>query len=311
MRTRLTRKTLNGVWHALIVPWTNDDEVDEKRFAKECSAYANTGIHGIYTGGTTGEFYAQDDSSFETITRIACGTGHAAGLPVQIGCTALSTRVARQRIGIALDAGADGIQVAHPFWLELKPDEVLSFFTDIAKEAGTTPIIIYHTPRCKRRLSPEEIGTIAREVPTFIGMKDIGCDIATLQAMLKEAPDLAIFGSEDFYDKMPHGGRGGYCAVTGLNARYVVEYYNLCAAGNYEQASGHSKMINRYRDEVLLPMLHVDGLWDSAIDRVQRIVGGGDVGLCCQGPYRSAAQRHVEHMKRWCLQNAPELLNTE
>lgn len=309
MKAALTRKSLHGVWHALIVPWTDRDEVDSARFAKECRAFAGTGIHGMYTGGTTGEFYAQDDESFKTITKIACDEGHAAGLPVQVGCSTLSTRTARQRIRFAVEAGADGIQIAYPFWLELQPDEALGFFKDVACEAGPIPIIIYHTSRCKRKLSPEEIGVIAHEVPSFIGMKDTGCDIPTLKAMLKLAPDLSVFGGEDFYDRMPNGGRGGYCSITGLNARFIVEYYNLCAAGNFEQAKGHHLIVKRLLDKALLPLNRNDGLWDSAIDRVQRVAGGGDIGIRCQAPYRSATPAHVEQVKQWCRANAPQLLS--
>ncbi len=308
MQTSLTRQTLNGVWCALIIPWTDDDQVDEQRFAKECRSYGGTGVQGIYTGGTTGEFYAQDDRTFEVVSRIACREGHAAGLSVQIGCTALSTLTARQRIRVALECGADGIQIAYPFWLELSPDEVRMFFKDIAKESGATPIILYHTSRAKRKLSPEEIGVIAREVPSFIGMKDTGCDIPTLKAMLRLAPDLAIFGGEDFIERMPHGGRGGYCSITGLNTRYVVEYYNLCAAGKFEQAKGHAETIGRLLNEALLPLNRNEGLWDSAIDRLQRVIGGGDVGLRCQGPYRSATSAQVERVREWCRVNAPQLL---
>lgn len=309
--TALSRRTLGGVWAALIVPWTEDDELDGVRFARECRSYAGTGVRGIYTGGTTGEFYAQDDATFAEITRIVCEEGHAAGLSVQVGCTALSTRTARQRIAVALEAGADGIQIAYPFWLELKPDEVMGFVKAIAREAGSTPIILYHTSRAKRKLSPKEIGDLAREVPTFIGMKDTGCDIATLKAMLAEAPDLAISGGEDFYERMPAGGRGGYSSITGMNARYVVKYHNLCEAGKLQEAEPYHRIIRRLLDEALLPLYHNDGLFDSAIDRIQRHVGGGDVGLRCQGPYRSGTQEHVQRVKEWCRVNAPELLAHE
>src|SRR5262245_32405153 len=112
---RLTRQTLRGVWCALIVPWTDADELDARRFRNEIRAYQGTGIHGVYTGGTTGEFYAQDDATFDRIANITCSEGHSIGVPVQIGCTALSTRVARQRIAVAKRAGADAIQIALPF----------------------------------------------------------------------------------------------------------------------------------------------------------------------------------------------------
>lgn len=305
----LSRKNLDGVWAALIVPWNNDDTLDETRFKAECRAYGGTGVAGIYTGGTTGEFYAQDDGTFAHVARIACETGHDIGLPVQIGCTALSTRTARLRIAQAVAVGADAIQIAYPFWLELKFDEVLSFFRGIATEAGNTPLVLYHTSRCKRKLTPEEVGQLAHEVPTLIGMKDTGCDIATLSSMFALAPDLSIFGGEDFLERVPAGGRGGYCSISGLNARFIVRYYELCRRGDLAAAQPYAEAVRRLLEEVCFPMVKEEGLWDSAVDRVMRMAGGGNVGLRCQGPYRSATAAHVERLQRWCQEHAPALLD--
>jgi 4-hydroxy-tetrahydrodipicolinate synthase len=308
MIQRLSRKTLRGVWAALILLWTDKDELDAKRFIKEVRSYRSTGVYGIYTGGTTGEWYAQDDGTFERITRIACEEGHAVGLPVQIGCTAMSTRTARQRIRVAKKAGADAIQIALPFWLELKDDEVIRFVREIADEAGKTPIILYLTGRSKRKLSPELLGELADRVPTFIGTKDTGCDVDGLKAMLKKAPDIAIFGGEDFFTKVPAGGKGGYCSVSGFNAKKVVELYELCASGRLKEAKSLADAVHRFLYDLLVPLVKTDGLWDSAIDRIQRVAGGGDVGLRCQSPYRSGEMRHVKRVLAWCKKNTPELL---
>lgn len=305
----LSRKTLQGVWCALIVPWTDRDEVDVRRLAKEVRGYAGTGIHGVYTGGTTGEFYAQDDVSFEKITHTVVEEAHALGLPVQIGASALSTRTTIQRIRVALRAKADALQLALPFWLELKDDEVKRFVREVAEEAGKTPIVLYLTGRSKRKISPELLGEIAASTPTFIGTKDTGADVATVKAMLKEAPDLAIFGGEDFYERIPAGGRGGYCSITGFNARKVVELYTLCAEGRLDEAKPLADILRRYLYEALVdPLVKEAGLWDSAVDRIQRVAGGGVVGLRCQSPYRSGTEKHVKGVISWVKKNAPELL---
>lgn len=309
-KTRLTRANLSGVWCALIVPWTDRDTVDSRRFVREIRAYADTGVHGIYTGGTTGEFYGQDDATYAHITEIACEQSREIGLPIQIGATALSTRNARRRIKIALKEGADAIQIALPFWLELKDDEVLRFVQEIAEEAGKTPIILYLTSRSKRKIAPPLFGEIAAKVPTFIGTKDTGCDIPTLKAMLQAAPEIAIFGGEDFYERIPAGGRGGYCSITGFNARKVVELYELCTAGDLEKAKPLSDSLNRFLYEGLIPLVKDVGLWDSAVDRIQREAGGGDVGLRCQSPYRSGNLKQVNQLISWCRQHTPELLPT-
>ncbi len=304
----LTRKTLRGVWSALILPWTERDKLDARRFAKEIGSYGGTGVSGVYTGGTTGEFYAQDDVTFARVTQIACEEAHAIGLPVQIGVSALSTRTVRQRILIAKKAKADALQVALPFWLEMKDDEVKRFVREIAAEAGATPIILYLTGRSKRKIGPALMGELAHEVPTFIGTKDTGLDVKALKAILRKAPDLAIFGGEDFYEKLPAGGRGGYCSITGFNAPKVVELYSLCAAGRLKEAKPLAASLHRFLHEALLPLVKNEGLWDSAIDRIQRVAGGGVVGLRCQSPYRSGTEAHVKRVIAWCRKNTPELL---
>ncbi|MDB6169264.1 MAG: hypothetical protein JWM88_2128 [Verrucomicrobia bacterium] len=304
----LSRKTLRGAWSALILPWTDRDELDARRFAQEVRAYGGTGVSGVYTGGTTGEFYAQDDATFERVTHIVCEEAHDVGLPVQIGVSALSTRTTRLRMRVGKKAGADAFQVALPFWLELKDDEVKRYVTEIAAEAGKTPIILYLTGRSKRKIAPALLGEIAAEVPTFIGTKDTGLDVKGLKAVLKEAPDIAVFGGEDFFEKIPAGGKGGYCSITGFNAVKVVQLYDLCAAGKLKEAKPLAEAFHRYLYEALIPLVKEEGLWDSAIDRIQRVAGGGVVGVRCQSPYRSGTPQHVARLIAWCRKNTPELL---
>jgi len=309
MANPLNRQTLNGIWHALIVPWTASDELDEARFAKEIQSYRDTGLHGMYTGGTTGEFYAMDDDTFERVTAIACEQSHNLGLPIQIGCTTLSTRTARQRIRIALKHGADGIQIAWPFWLEMRPVEIIQFIRDMADEAGDMPLIVYHTLRTKCKLNPQQIGELANEVPTFIGMKDTGCDLDTLKAMVDAAPDIAIFGGDhDLIKRLPIGGRGGYCSVTGLNAKLVTTIYELVKVGRLEEAAPLQEAVSQLVMGQLVPMVTERGLMDSALDRLMRTIGGGDVGLQCQKPYESCTENDVLVIRQWCEENAPVLL---
>lgn len=304
----LTRSTLRGVWSALILPWTANDRLDERRFRREVRSYGGTGVSGVYTGGTTGEFYAQDDATFERVTALACEEAHAVGLPVQIGASALSTRTVIGRMKVAKRYQPDAFQIALPFWLELKDEEVRRFVHEIAAAAGSTPIVLYVTGRSKRKIEPKLMGKLAREVPAFIGTKDTGLDVPGLKAILKAAPDLAIFGGEDFYTKLPAGGGGGYCSVTGFNAPKIVELYNLCAAGRLEEAKPLADAVHKFLYGALVPMVKKPGLWDSAIDRIQRVAGGGDVGLRCQSPYRSGTEADVKRVIAWCRKHTPELL---
>jgi 4-hydroxy-tetrahydrodipicolinate synthase len=55
----LTTETLKGFWGGLPVPWTERDEIDEESLRENVRRTCEAGAHGVYTHGTTGEFYAQ------------------------------------------------------------------------------------------------------------------------------------------------------------------------------------------------------------------------------------------------------------
>ena len=308
---KLTRKMLRGIWHALLTPWTDQFELDEKRYIAEVRSYESTGIHGMYTGGTTGEFYAQDDDTFQRITAITCEHAHDIGLPVQIGCTATATRIVCKRIAHARKHNANAIQLGLPYWLELNDNELNDFFAAICNAAGDTPIVYYQTMRNKRRIKNEHLQSLAAKHPTFIGMKDTDGELAQLESLCKGSPGLAVFGGEpDLVTRMKLGGTGAYASITGLNAPLIVRMYELAAAGNFQEAEKIQTSLKHMLDDALIPLIH-EGYLDSALDRLMRTSGGGDVGLQCQPPYQPCTQTHVEQLTAWCEEHEPMLLKTE
>lgn len=304
---RLTRSNLRGVWGALITPWTEDFTLREDRLAEEVTRYARDGLHGVYTGGTTGEFYAQSDVTYARITEVVCRTAMAEKISTQIGCTALSNITTAERIRIAVDSGADALQLALPFWLELKDDEVMSFFRACVRAADDLPIVFYNTERAKRRIGPSLLGRLTREFPTLIGMKDTGCSPEELREMLDETGGFSIFGGEDsLWTHMPHGGMGCYSSLCGLKASLLLDLYELCLQREWEKAKPlHQSVMNLLT--AVGPMID-NGLLDSALDRAFRILGGSDVGLECAGPYRSFTAAQLDQLHKAIQSLCPEWL---
>ena len=303
----LTKTNLQGVWAALITPWTSDFRLCEDRLAGEVRRYAADGVHGVYTGGTTGEFYAQSDAVFARITEAVCQTSREANIPVQIGCTALSNITTADRIHIACQAGADALQLALPFWLELKDDEVMSFFHACQTAAGDAPLVLYNTGRAKRRLGAAMLGRLTREFPTLIGMKDTGCSPQELKEILAETGAFSVLGGEkSLWTHMPLGSLGCYSSFCGLNAKLVLRLYGLCLAGNWKEAESLHRAVEKLL--VAVDPLIEAGLLDSALDRAFSILGGRDTGLECAGPYRSMTRQQLEKLRESLLDTAPEWL---
>lgn len=158
----MTAETLWGIWPALLTPWTESETVDNGTYAAQVRSFAQAGVHGVYTGRTAGGFYAPDDATFRRITELVCTVARAFGRPVQIGGSALATRTVRRRIEAEPRAGADGVQVALPFWLPLSDEEVQAFLQELTDAADGLPLVLCHSGRAQRSIGPTFFGTALR-----------------------------------------------------------------------------------------------------------------------------------------------------
>ena len=93
----LTRETFIGPWAGLPVAWTSDDRFDESTYRADVARCCDAGAPGVYTGGTTGEFYAMEFDEFEAIARATVDESHGRGKPAMIGCSSTYTLGAARR----------------------------------------------------------------------------------------------------------------------------------------------------------------------------------------------------------------------
>lgn len=310
MKTKpITQDELCGIWAALPVPWRKDGELDAQMYARDIVRCCRAGVQGIYSGGTTGEFYVQDFDRFCRINRVLTETAHAHRTPVQAGCTALCTEEACKRVRYAGRIGADIVQVALPFWLELDDEEVLEFFKAIAQAAGRTPIVHYDTGRSKRRISPQLYRRLRQRVPTLWGTKFGGADVYAVKQITLANPGLKVFvGEHVLASATPMGATGAYSSVVLVNPSWMLEYYEACRDRRWERAF-------QIQDEVglffsVLDTLPTPHLQDTAIDRILgQSVGFLECSIESQPPYRHGTSRDLQQVRNWLKQHLPHVFH--
>lgn len=300
---------LHGVWAGIPVAWDDRMELDEDACRADVETMCRAGVHGVYTGGTTGEFHAQDEDTFRRLVELTVETAHAHGTPMQAGCTGLTTRLAVRRIEIALDAGADGLQVALPFWLRLHDEEVVAFFRDVGAAAGKTPLVLYRTERSKRVVDVDLFRRIKDAAPNLIGCKYTGDDLDTLGRLCEALPDVSFFAGEPLLaDAIRRGARGNYSSWVYLNPARMIGYYEDGRAGRWAQAEAFQADLRRFYGEGIRFLVDKQ-VCDSGIDRVFATVRGVlRCGLRCQPPYTCAAPEDVDTLREWMERNVPKLL---
>ena len=300
-----------GPWAGLPVPWTKKNELDEGRYRADIARCCKAGIPGIYSGGTTGEFYAMDWDEFKIVARATVEECAAHHTPSMIGCTSTSTRGAVRRAAYAAELGADAIQVALPFWMEVPDDKVVPFFCEVAQAAPGLKLSIYETLRAKKSLGLEQHRAIKQAIPEYLMVKanagTIGCTEKGCAALSEW---VHVFVAEVLWAKLgPHGADGCCSALVYYNPRPILALWELLKKKDWENLDTAIQPILQLH-QFLVQEYAPRGFTDTAYDHMGGAAAGFlQCGLRSRAPYPQASEADAERLRQWYREHFPEMLD--
>jgi len=133
-----------GVFPALLTPFTANDELDLPLFEKNLQAQLAAGIEGIILGGTLGEASVLSTDEKERLVKFAVEKVEAK-VPVIINIAEGSTKEALNQAGLAKQWGARGLMILPPMRYKSDHRETVMYFKTVA-DATDLPIMIYNNP---------------------------------------------------------------------------------------------------------------------------------------------------------------------
>jgi dihydrodipicolinate synthase/N-acetylneuraminate lyase len=288
----LTRERLRGMWVSIPTEWAGDGSFDEKTFRDEAAMLIDAGAHGLYTTGSTGEFYALDWEEFTRVTDSFLAET-AGKIPVQVGCNWFNTRDTIKRVRYARDGGADAVQVCFPGWMTMPEEHYDRFLEDVAAAVPDIALIHYNISRAGKLFSGEDYARVLPRVPTMIGTKagvpldarvlprvptmigtKAGVPLDAFTDLVTRAPELNHFvGEVSFALAHQLGAPGMYTSWFMMNPAFLHEYYSSCTEGRYAEAIAVSKRLRRWFDEALGPLIQ-KGYMDPTLDKAFVEMGG-------------------------------------
>ena len=304
-------RSFTGPWAGLPVAWDGDDRFDESVYRDDIRRCCEAGIPGIYTGGTTGEFYAVEIDEFREITRATIEECHAHQTPAMIGCSATSTRGAVRRAEIAAELGADAIQVTLPFWMEVGDSEIVPFFQTVSRASGDLPFSTYETKRCKRTLTIPQHREVKDAIPNYQMVKaNAGTVGVTVEGCRELSEFVHVFVAEIFWSALgPCGVKGACSAMVYWNPGLVLNLWSQVEKGEWAAVENMHQKIDALH-QFLASEFGPRGFTDSAYDRlVGSTIGILETGLRCRGPYPSPTPADANTLRAWCEIHFPEMLN--
>ena len=295
LMSRLTAKEVNGVWAGITMAWDENYRFDEEIYARNIKGMIDAGVHGIYTTGSTGEFYAIEYDEFCSMVDIQSHLCGEANMPLQIGCCSDSTSKTIKLLEYAAGKKQVGaVQVNIPYWMQLSDRELLQFFKDLTSACPDMPLIHYNIPRAKRFLGGDDYVSLLEAGVNLIGVKYTfaGSHFGDLQDAMIKTPDLSYFVAETFLaSAMQLGARGTYSSLIGTDPNFMLNFYKHAKEGNWDKASVGQKFI---ADGTDMP----EGFCGWAWSDIEKIVltlsrGGNFRGVpkgtfvtCCTDGYR-------------------------
>lgn len=306
----LTKEKLRGVWAPVPATWDDAGEFDDETFGENTARLCAAGVHGVYTTGTTGEFYAFSLDEFRRMIKVFAEASRGTGVPTQAGCTAFDTRDCIRRAEIAAEYGIDGVQVALPPWVPLTDDEVVRFFSDVS-EVGL-PITHYNVAHSGRMVGSNLYRRIVAEVPALIGDKLATDALWFLTDVITGVPEL-VHGTGDWH-MVPYamlGAQSFYSLFIIVNPRLVLGWYDLCKRGEWDKALEIQKKVYRLTAEVE-PIVQAGGWTDMSGDKAWGELSGFLKGSrSVRPPYTTLPDEVMEAMRTRIMEVMPEMITLE
>lgn len=245
-----------GVYPALLTPFTADDELDLSLFETNIEAQLEAGVHGLIIGGSLGE--ASTLTRPEKLKLLQSALTTMANrvpnerVPVIMNIAEQATREAIACAHEAEANGANGLMLLPPMRYFADPRETVQFFRTIALETSL-PIMIYNNPVDYKIMTTVAMFSELAELPNVQAVKESTRDLTNITRMRNAFGDRfkLLCGVDTLaFEALLLGADGWVAGLVDAFPAETVAIYELTRAGQLDTA----RTIYRW----FMPLLELD-----------------------------------------------------
>jgi len=236
-----------GIVPAMIAPFTRKGEVDVKGIRRLVEYLIGSGIHGLFTLSSTGEYFSLIDEQKEVFVKTVVSQTKKR-VPIYAGASSHSLKIAISNIDKLYQWEVDTAVIIPPSFLTYSQEELIKYYTSIARNSPL-PIFIYNIPA--RTGVNMEISTLEKLSleENILGIKDTTVDMARFMNLLfqfRQRNDFSLFqGSELLLaPTFIFGGDGAISALANIDPKLHVDIYKAAINKDVEKAYQLQKKMN-------------------------------------------------------------------
>ncbi|MEM8751222.1 MAG: dihydrodipicolinate synthase family protein [Pseudomonadota bacterium] len=180
----------DGIWTPVVTPLKSDGSVRWDGLADVIERLVTAGVHGLISGGSTGENYAQ---SVEERCEVARFTHERlkGRLPLVVGTGAMLTSDSIALAEAARNINADGILLASPPYA-VPTDRENALNALAIDRAADLPVMLYNYPgRTGTMMGEEFLDRVGRN-RNFCGIKESSGDINRVHMLSRDYPHIQL-----------------------------------------------------------------------------------------------------------------------
>src|SRR5688572_9657160 len=240
-----------GVFPAMLTPFTADDKLDFTMFEKNVNAQLEAGIEGVILAGSLGEGSTLDSEEKNQLLIYAIEILKGR-IPAVLTIAEQTTKVAVKLAQDAEKNGANGLMILPPMRYKADDRETVEYFKTIAANTSL-PIMVYNNPvDYKIEVTLDMFDELAK-YPTIEAVKDSTRDVTNITRMRNRFGDrYKLFCGVDtlVMEELMLGADGIVGGLVDAFPKETVAIYKLVKAGWYKEA------LEIYR--WFLPVLELD-----------------------------------------------------
>jgi 1-pyrroline-4-hydroxy-2-carboxylate deaminase len=228
----------NGVFPALLTPFTANDDLDLPLFQKNLDEQLAAGVNGIILGGTLGEASVLSTSEKEKLVKFAIEKV-AGKVPVVLNIAEGSTREALQQAAHAKAWGARGLMMLPPMRYKSDHRETVTYFRTVA-DSTDLPVMIYNNPvDYKIEVTPDMFEDLAKS-DNINAVKESTRDVTNVTRMINRFGDRfkLLCGVDTLaMEELCLGADGWVAGLVDAFPRETVAIFKLVKAGKIAEAA--------------------------------------------------------------------------
>ncbi len=239
-----------GIYTPVVTPYHEDATTNWDALSDVIEYLIENGVHGLISGGSTGENYAQTVPERLELAKFTYDRVRGR-LPLVVGTGAMMTPDAIALASGAREIGADAILLASPAY-SVPTDRENALNALAIDKAADLPVMLYNYPHRTGTMMGEEFLDRVGRSRNFCGIKESSGDINRVHLLARDYPHIQLgCGMDDqALEFFAWGAPFWVCGGSNFLPQEHVALYNACVVeGNFDKG--------RRIMSAMLPLMHV------------------------------------------------------